>query len=365
MITCQSIGDALESWAPLAFQAEYDNSGLLVGDPTKELTGVLVALDVTEEVIREAKTRGCNLVVTHHPILFKGIKRLTGRTEVERCVMLAMELGVALYAAHTNLDSIEGGVSHALAGALGVQSERILAPRAALLYTLNVHTPVEAADQVSEALFAAGAGRIGAYDECHFSVPGTGTFRPLEGAQPSEGVVGERSAVPEVQQSFVVSKECRGAVQRALEEAHPYEVVAHSWISLENERSDVGYGVIGQMAQPMPWDHFVAHVKGALGVKAIRHSPLVKATVQRIALCGGAGVDLLPRAIAAKADVYITADITYHRYFEAKNALVMMDVGHWESEQYTIELLADYIRQKFPNFAVLTTTSSTNPMITV
>ena len=133
------------------------------------------------------------------------------------------------------------------------------------------------------ALFAAGAGRIGAYDECHFSVPGTGTFRPLEGAQPSEGVVGERSAVPEVQQSFVVSKECRGAVQRALEEAHPYEVVAHSWISLENERSDVGYGVIGQMAQPMPWDHFVAHVKGALGVKAIRHSPLVKATVQRIA----------------------------------------------------------------------------------
>jgi len=365
MITCQTLCDALESWAPLEFQADYDNAGLLVGDPSMAVTGVLVALDVTEEVISEAVEKGCNVVLTHHPIIFKGLKRLTGRTEVERCVMAALQHGVALYAAHTNVDSIEGGVSHALGTALGVQDLRILEPRTSLLYALHVHTPSDAAEQLSEALFAAGAGRIGAYDACHFSVSGTGTFRPLSGANPSEGVIGESSTVQEVQQHFVVSKEKRAAVQQAMENAHPYEVVAHSWIALENSRSDVGYGVVGQLANPMPWDEFVAHVKSVLGVRALRHSPRVRPMVQRIALCGGAGVDLLPRAIAAKADVFITADITYHRYFEAKNALVMMDVGHWESEQHTIQLLADYIRRKFPNFAVLTTTSLTNPMITV
>ncbi len=329
------------------------------------LTGVLVALDVTEEVVQEAVNRGCNLLVTHHPILFKGVKRLTGRTEVERCVMAALAQNVALYAAHTNLDSVEGGVSHALAMALGIKVERILAPRADLLYTLTVHTPIEAAEGLAESLFAAGAGRIGAYDECHFSIPGTGTYRALEGAHPSEGQVGVRSTVKEVQQHFAVSKERRTAVQQAMEHKHPYEVIAHSWVALENERSDVGYGVVGNLENAMDWDDFVLRVKGVLRVKSVRHSPVVRNRVQRIALCGGAGVDLLPRAIAAKADVYITADITYHRYFEAKNALVMMDVGHWESEQHTIELLADYIRRKFPNFAVLTTTSSTNPMITV
>ncbi len=365
MITCQNLCEALERWAPLEFQADYDNSGLLVGDPAMEVHGVLVALDVTEEVIEEAVKKGCNFVLTHHPIIFKGLKKLTGRTEVERCVMAALRHNIALYAAHTNLDSIEGGVSHALAKALGMNDLQILAPRENLLYTLTVHTPTAAAPRVAEALFAAGAGQIGHYDECHFQMEGMGTFRPLPGAQPAEGELGERSLVKEQMQRFVVSQEHRAAVQKALEFSHPYEVVAHSWASMENHRSDVGYGVVGNLDQAMPWASFVKHVKEVLGLRAIRHSPVVAAEVKRVALCGGAGVDLLPRAIGSGAQAYITADISYHRYFEAKGALVMMDVGHWESEQFTIELLADYIRRKFPNFAVLTTTSLTNPMITV
>lgn len=365
MISVKHLAQALEDWAPLAFQADYDNSGLLVGDPSQAVTGVLVALDVTEEVILEAVEKGCNVVLTHHPIIFKGLKRLTGRTEVERCVMLALRHHVALYAAHTNLDSIEGGVSHALAERLGVSGLQILEPRNSSLFELTVFTPEAQAAEVAEGLFAAGAGKIGAYDECHFSVAGTGTFRPLEGAQPHTGRVGERSAVHELRQSFLVPAEARSAVQAALEACHPYEVVAHSWVAVENTRTDVGYGVVGELAQPMAWNDFVQHVKTTLGLTALRHSPVCRDQVQRVALCGGAGVDLLPLAIAQKADVYLTADITYHRYFEAKNALVMMDVGHWESEQFTIELLAHYIRRKFPNFAVLTTTSVTNPMITI
>ncbi|HAB35526.1 MAG TPA: Nif3-like dinuclear metal center hexameric protein [Cryomorphaceae bacterium] len=365
MVTVKNIAQALEAWAPLALQASYDNSGLLVGEPEQEATGVLVALDVTEEVILEAIEKGCNVVLTHHPIIFKGLKRLIGHTEVERCVMLALHHNVALYAAHTNLDSIDGGVSHALAERLGLTGLRILEPRTESLLELTVYTPKEKAAEVAEGLFAAGAGKIGAYDECHFSSPGTGTFRPLEGAQPHTGSVGTRSSVEEVRQSFMVPVEARNAVQAALERCHPYEVVAHSWVPVENARNDVGYGVVGKLHTPMVWEDFVGHVKQTLGLVALRHSPVCRSTVQKVALCGGAGVDLLPHAVAQKADVYLTADITYHRYFEAKNALVMMDVGHWESEQFTIALLADYIRRKFPNFAVLTTTSVTNPMITI
>ncbi|KRO58185.1 MAG: hypothetical protein ABR98_08085 [Cryomorphaceae bacterium BACL7 MAG-120910-bin2] len=365
MVYVKDIAQLLETWAPLAFQASYDNSGLLVGDPSMLVTGVLVALDVTEEVLQEAKDKGCNLLVTHHPIIFKGLKQLTGKTEVERCVAMALRDGIALYAAHTNLDSVEDGVSHALAEALSVHDLSILAPREGLLYGLNVHTPLTHTEKVANALFDAGAGRVGRYDACHFNVQGEGTFRPLSGANPFDGVIGEQKKVQEAQQHFVVSAEHRGAVQTALVSSHPYEVVAHSWIAMENTRQDVGFGVIGALVEEMDWKDFVQLVKNTLGVSAIRHSPLVKSKVKKIALCGGAGMDLLPQAIRQNADVYLTADITYHRYFEAKGALVLMDVGHWESEQFTIKILADHIQRKFRNFAVLTTTSVTNPMITV
>ncbi|MDG1252749.1 MAG: Nif3-like dinuclear metal center hexameric protein [Schleiferiaceae bacterium] len=365
MITCHNLCEELEQWAPLEFQAAYDNSGLIVGDPGMEVHGVMVALDVTEEVILEAVSKGCNFVLTHHPIIFKGLKQLIGKTEVERCVILALRHNVALYAAHTNLDSIHGGVSHALAEALTVKNLSILAPREDLLFTLSVFTPLESTDAVAEALFSAGAGRVGQYDECHFSLDGKGTFRPLKGSNPALGKQGERSVVLEQWQHFVVSQERRGAVQTAMELSHPYEVVAHTWTSMENSRSDVGFAVVGDLEQAMCWDDFIKHVKSVLGLTALRHSPKVHDEVKRIALCGGAGVDLLPLAIRSGAQAFITADISYHRYFEAKGALVMMDVGHWESEQFTIQLLADYIRRKFPNFAILTTTSLTNPMITV
>ncbi len=357
----------LEEWAPPAYQEDYDNSGLQVGITGAEITGALVALDVTEAVLAEAVARNCNLIIAHHPVLFKGIKRLNGNgSETERILWQAVKNDIAIYAIHTNLDNMAHGVNAALAGRLGLQNGRILAPQEATLLKLQTYVPAGAAGKVREALFAAGAGAIGNYRECSFEVTGTGGFRALEGASPAIGVAGgAREEVAEIKLEVLVPRHLQSQIVAALQQAHPYEEVAYELLSLVNANPQQGAGLIGDLEEALPANEFLALLKEKLGTPCIRHTaPLSagKKTIQRVAVCGGAGSFLLSHALRQGADAFVTGDFKYHEAFGSDGRILVADVGHWESEQFTTDLIVAQLRQKLPNFAAHPAETRTNPI---
>jgi dinuclear metal center YbgI/SA1388 family protein len=358
----QDIIQELEILAPPSLQESYDNAGLLTGDASHECTGILVALDSTEAIIAEARSNGCNLVVTHHPIIFGGLKKITGKNYVERTVIQAIKNDIAIYAIHTNLDNVQAGVNAKIAEKLGLINTRILAPKSGQLVKLVTYVPVANAETVLAALFNAGAGHIGNYSECSFSSNGTGTYKPGAGTDPYIGQQGERSATPEVKIEVILSVYHQRKVVNALLATHPYEEVAYDLLPLANEHAGAGSGYLGELTEPMTETAFLQIVKEAFNLQVIRHTPFLQRKVQKIAVCGGAGSFLTGKAIAAGADVYLTADVKYHEFFDADGKLLLADIGHFESEQYTTDLLFDVLRTKFPNFAVLKTKVNTNPV---
>lgn len=355
---------ALEAWAPPALQESYDNAGLLVGDRDAEVTGVLVSLDCTEEVVAEAAAKGANLIVSHHPIVFKGLKRFTGSTYVERTVMAAIRQGIQLYAIHTNLDNVADGVNQRLASLVGctLESQRILRPKANVLMQVVVYVPQEHSAAVQQAVFDAGAGQIGHYDECGWSVAGQGTFRPLPGAQPFAGQVGEREQADEVRLEVVVEPWKLGDVLHAMKAAHPYEEVAHSVWPLENTLSNVGSGMVGELPEAMEEEAFLDDLKQTLGCGAVKHTRLLGRPVRIVAVCGGSGSFLLGDAIRAGADVFVTSDFKYHEFFDADGRIVIADVGHYESEWQTTDLILKRLNEKFTNFALHLAKANPNPI---
>lgn len=353
---------ALETWAPTALQESYDNSGLLTGHPELEITGVLVSLDVTEAILDEAKTRGCNVIVSHHPIVFSGLKRLTGKTAVERIIIRAIREGIALYAIHTNLDNVAHGVNQAIAARLGLESCRILSPMQGRIRQLVTYVPTAQADVVRSALFDAGAGRIGNYSECSFSLPGTGSFKPESGAQPTIGQTGLRHLESEERIELLYPDWLERAVLQALRSSHPYEEIAYQTWTISNHHQEIGAGMLGKLPAPVKSLAFLDSLKSTMKAAVIRHTALVKDTVEHIAVCGGSGSFLLPTAIAAGADLFLTADFKYHQFFEADDKLIVADIGHFETEQFTIDLLTDFLRGKFTTFAVRATELNTNPV---
>jgi len=358
----QEIVKVLENFAPPSLQESYDNSGLLVGDPGLMVSGVLITLDVTEEVLQEAKARGCNLVISHHPLIFKGLKRLTGRGMVERLVMRAIRDDIALYAAHTNLDSVEKGVSATLARRLGLLNTRILSPRKGLLRKLVTFCPGSHAEQVKAALFSAGAGHIGKYDCCSFSSVGEGTFRAGEGANPFVGEPNSLHHEAEIRIETFYPGYAEPEILRALKTAHPYEEVAYDLYPLENIHHHLGFGMYGELKEAVDALDFMAFLKERTQTGCIRHTELLGKKIRKVALCGGSGSFLISEAIASGADVFITGDVKYHDFFEAENRLVIMDIGHYESEQFAKVLLLEQIQEKFPTFASFISGVDTNPV---
>ncbi|GAA4782360.1 Nif3-like dinuclear metal center hexameric protein [Olivibacter ginsenosidimutans] len=354
--------DYLESLAPLAYQETYDNAGLIVGHPNQEIHQAIVALDCTEEVIEEAVSKQCNLIIAHHPIVFKGLKRFNGQTYVERVVMKAIKHGIALYAIHTNLDNMYHGVNRKIAEKLGLEQLSILSPKADLLSKLVVFVPSDHVETVRTALFQAGAGDIGNYSECSFGTTGSGTFKAQEGANPYVGHINERHVEKEERVELIYPRHIERKLLIALYEHHPYEEVAYDIYPLQNRYDRVGSGMIGVLPNPMAELDFMAYLKDRLQVQVIRHTALRQKTIQRIAVCGGAGGFLLPHAIRQGADIFITADYKYHEFFDAEGKTIIADVGHFESEQFTQELLLEIIQKKFPNFAVRLTGVNTNPI---
>ena len=362
MVRIKDIANALEMFAPLPLQDGFDNAGLQIGLTEAEVAGVLLCLDVTEAVVDEAVALGCNLIMSHHPLIFSPLKRITGSNYIERCVIKALANGIAIYSAHTNIDNAPGGVNYRIAEKLGLQNVRILVPKEDALLKLAVYVPVSAADAVRNALFAAGCGNIGNYDSCSYNVDGYGTFKANEGCNPFCGNVGELHREQEVRIETVLPAYLKNKVVAAMLKAHPYEEPAFDIYQLKNGWDSVGSGVIGELPAECDEAEFLQGVKEKFNVGSVRHTPLLGKSVKRVALCGGAGGSFAGAAMAAGADVYMTGEARYHDLFNYAGKMLMAVVGHYESEQYTMDIFKEIIEKACPEVKVQKTAVNTNPV---
>jgi dinuclear metal center YbgI/SA1388 family protein len=362
MMRISDVLACLENIAPVTYQESYDNAGLLTGASSWTCSGVLVTLDCTEEVLKEAHANGCNLVVAHHPILFSGLKKLNGKTYVERAIIFAIKHDIAIYAIHTNLDNVVSGVNAMIADKLGLVNRLVLEPKKNTLRKLFTFVPGHAAEKLRNALFGTGAGMIGNYSECSFNTEGQGTFKAAEGANPYVGEIGSRHTEDEVKVEVVFPARLQDKLVTAMRAAHPYEEVAFDIVDLVNPHPGVGSGLVGYLESPVDEEGFLKHVRRVFGVGCIRHTRLLGKPVKKVAVCGGAGSFLRFSALTQGVDFFITADMKYHEFFDAEDRMVIADIGHWESEQFTTDLLLDILRQKFPTFALLKSKVDTNPV---
>jgi dinuclear metal center YbgI/SA1388 family protein len=352
----------LETIAHPLLQETYDNAGLIIGSQNVDCTGILVSLDATEEVIMEAKARNCNLIVAHHPIIFSGLKKINGKNYVEKAVITAIKNDISIYSIHTNLDNVLAGVNGKIASLLDLKNISVLTSRENVLKKLFTFVPVHAAEEVRKAIFDAGGGQIDNYSECSFNAEGKGTFKAGENTNPFVGKPGEQHEEPEIKIEVIFPAWLENNIIKSLLQAHPYEEVAYDIISLENTFQSIGSGIIGELESSTDEVSFLKKLKDVFNLKIIKHTKLKGSPVKKVAVCGGAGSFLIPKALAAGADFFITSDIKYHEFFDANERLVIADIGHYESEQFTIDLLKDVLAQKFPTFAVLKTGVNTNPV---
>jgi dinuclear metal center YbgI/SA1388 family protein len=352
----------LHNWAPFNYQESYDNSGLIIGTADQEVQKVLLSIDITEAVMEEAVAGDYDLIISHHPIIFQGIKSLTAKTPEERVVMLAIKNNIAIIAMHTNLDNVLHGVNAMIAQRLGLEKVNILEPKSGLLKKLAVFVPTDHLEKLRTALFAAGAGHIGEYDQCSYGTKGIGTFRGGEQAKPFVGEVGQLHQEKEIKLELIFPVHLQAQISEAIYKNHPYEEPAFDIYSLDNKHEKIGAGVIGELSQDMSTTDFLQFLKEKMKVSCIRHTEIKNKTIKKIALCGGSGSFLIRAAKAAKADVYITGDIKYHEFFDANEHFMIADIGHYESEQFTKELIHDFLIEKFPKFAVQISEHQTNPI---
>ncbi|MDQ3290640.1 MAG: Nif3-like dinuclear metal center hexameric protein [Bacteroidota bacterium] len=362
MTKIKEITALLETIAPLSYQESYDNAGLQTGSPEDTVTGIVVTLDCTEAVLEEAIENNCNLIIAHHPVIFKPLKKLTGQNSVERIIIKALQNNLAIYACHTNLDSVLTGVNHKIGEKLGLQNMQILAPKSGLLRKLITFVPIQNTVAVLQALHLAGAGNIGDYKNCSFQVAGTGTFQPTGNANPTIGEINKQEFVPENRVEVIFPGHLEVSLLKALRQAHPYEEVAYDIIPLTNLNQEVGAGMMGELPEALPEQDFIQHLKQSMNLTLVKHTGFRQKKIKKVAVCGGTGSFLIKDAIRHQADVFITADLKYHEYFEAENRIILADIGHYESEVFTKELFYDIIKKSFTNFAVLLSKVNTNPV---
>jgi len=361
-MTIREIKQVLEHYAPLELQEEYDNSGLLIGNPEMEISKVLVAVDITEEVLEEALQNDCNLVISHHPLIFKGLKRIAEEDSIQRLTVKAIRNQIAVYSMHTNLDNSFNGLNAWVCDLLGIKKCSILSPGKGLLSKLVTFCPVDHSDRVRQALFEAGAGHIGNYDCCSYNLTGQGTFRALENANP---YVGEKNVVhfePEYRIEVIFPRFLEHRLIAALLKNHPYEEVAYDVYPLSNTAGFAGSGMVGDLDTPMTEIRFLEKVKNQMGIHFLRHTALSGKKISRVAVCTGSGAFLIPEAKKTGAGAFLTADLKYHDFFEANGELVLADIGHYESERFAKDLIYGVLIKKFPNFAFLISKIDTNPV---
>ena len=351
----------LDSIAPPSLQESYDNSGLIVGDLNSEIKGVLVCLDSTEEIINEAISKNCNLVIAHHPIIFKGLKKITGKNYVERTILTSIKNDIAIYAIHTNLDNIDTGVNRKICDRIGLSGTRILSPKEGQLKKLITFVPKTHQDNVLKALFDAGAGDIGLYENCAFTTEGMGQFSAKEKANPFIGKPGISEKLEETRIEVILDSFRWHDIELALKNSHPYEEVAYYLTDLKNENHRIGSGMLGELDREMTTDEFLTHLKKTMHISTIKFTK-GSGSVKKVAVCGGAGSFLISKAKSAGADAFVTGDIKYHEFFDAEKDLLLADIGHYESEVFTKDLIHELLTTKFTTFAVNLAETDTNPI---
>ncbi len=358
----QDVINHLETLAPLAYAEDFDNVGLLLGNKKAKLTGVLVTLDTLETVVDEAIEKKCNLIVSFHPIIFKGLKKLTGKNYVERVVLKAIKHDIAIYAIHTALDNALQGVNDMICNRLELTNKQILIPQSKTIKKLTTYVPKSEAEQLRTALFNVGAGNIGNYDDCSFNVEGIGTYKGNENSNPSIGEKGVLHTEEETKITITYAKHLESKILKTLFKTHSYEEVAYEITPLENKNQNIGMGMIGEFENPMDALNFLNYVKTKMNTECIRHSALTDKSIRRVAVLGGSGSFAIQAAKASGADAFISADLKYHDFFTAENNILLADIGHYESEQFTKNLLVAYLTKKITNFAVVLSNTNTNPV---
>ena len=358
----KDITDYLEELAPLNYAEDFDNVGLLIGNYSDSVSGVLVTLDTLEKTVEEAITKKCNLIVSFHPIIFGGIKKLNGNSYVERVVLKAIQNDIAIYATHTALDNSKNGVSAKISEVLGLKNNKILLPKKGILKKLTTFVPIENAEKLRNALFNAGAGNIGNYDRCSFNIDGEGTYRGNQNSNPSIGKKGENHTENETQISVIYESKNEATILASLQKNHPYEEISYHLLTTENVHQNIGMGMIGDLPTEMEENEFLLFLKERMKTACIRHSNLINKKIKKVAVLGGSGSFAISDAIKAGADAYVSADFKYHEFFKAENKIILADIGHYESEQFTKNLLVDYLTKKFSNFAIVLSEESTNPI---
>lgn len=362
MIVINDVINVLENYAPLFFQESYDNCGLLVGDKNAKVTGVLITLDVIEDTINEAIKTKCNLIVAHHPLIFSGLKKLTGTNLIQRCIIKAIKHDIAIYAAHTNFDNVGNGVNAKICDLLNLKNQKVLVPKINTLSKLVTYVPLNAADKVRNAMFSAGAGNIGNYSQCSFNSNGTGTFIPQQGSKPYVGRLNKLHLEEETKVEVIFPNYLKQKIVENLFLAHPYEEVAYEIFSIENTSNNIGSGRIGELEKPINGLDFLKQIKKVFNASCIRYTSLPYKKIKKIAVCGGSGSFLLKDAINAGADLFLSSDFKYHQFFEAENRITIADIGHYEGEQFTKQLFSEIINKNFTTFAVRLTEVNTNPI---
>jgi dinuclear metal center YbgI/SA1388 family protein len=358
----KTVTDYIEELAPLKYAEDFDNVGLLVGDYNTEVSSILVTLDTLERTIEEAIEKNCNLIISFHPIIFSGLKKINGASYVERVVLKAIKNNIAIYATHTALDNSKNGVSAKICEILGLKSTAILIPKKGIIKKLTTYVPSQHAANLRNALFNVNAGSIGNYDQCSFNVVGESSFRGNKYSNPVVGKKGERHMAQETQISVVIDSKNEATILKVLKEQHPYEEVAYEIVSTNNIHQDIGLGMIGELPEAMEEKDFLQFLKKTMQTKCIRHSELLHKKIRKIAVLGGSGSFAIADAKRAGADAYVSADFKYHDFFKAEKTILLTDIGHYESEQFTKNLLVDYLKKKFSNFAVILSEKSTNPI---
>lgn len=355
---------AIEEIAPLPLQEDYDNCGLIIGSPDEECSGVLLSVDVTPDTVREAIAEGCNLILSHHPLIFRGLRRLNGTTPAERAVIMAVRHNVAVYACHTCLDNAVGGVSHRMAHLLDLKDVEVLDPQTDRMIKLSVFVPQSHLDAVRTAIFDVGAGRIGRYDLCSYSVQGHGTFRPLPGSSPYVGEVGEMHTEEEVRLEVIMPSWLRNKAENAMLAAHPYEEPAYEFVAVINRSLRSGCGAVGMFYAPVTGRQLIDIVKDRFGSPVVRCNsyPVDERIITRVAVCGGSGAFLIGKAIGAGAQAIITSDVKYHDFVDHSSDILIIDIGHHESENCSKDIFYHGIKEKFPIFAVRYSQSDINPI---
>ena len=352
----------LEQLAPLTYQEEYDNSGLIIGDFNMEVNGVLITLDCNDKVLDEAINKKCNLLITHHPIIFKGLKKINNDSLTDKLVIKAIKNNIAIYSIHTNLDNVVNGVNSEIAKRLKLKNCRVLSTKNEYLRQLVFYCPKENTTDLIEKLCSVGAGAIGNYNNCSFKSSGIGTFKPLENSNPYKGVKGKLYSSEEDRVELVFLKDKQNKIIQTLKENHPYEEIAYQIFILDNKIQSIGSGLVGELDEPVDSILFLKQLKKIMNLELVKHSHVTGAAIKKIALCGGSGSFLIDEAIYSNADIFITSDIKYHQFFDIDNKIILADIGHYESEQFTKNLVYDYLTKKFTKFAILLSKVNTNPI---